>query len=211
MSERERMKERMKERGTLTFFFFFSFSSISYFSPCLSLPLSPSFAAPYQTLPRRIDLVTINPNFVLGPALSAADGGSISVGYVKGMVEGSSAAGGSLTICDVRDVARAHVVAAEDPGAKGRYIVSQPGAVLPGAIAAAIRGAVRDAGFEAEAALLPEAEAPPAGESGKARIDASRTVNELGVFLRPPEETLRDAARSLIKLGVAVPASKVKK
>ena len=158
-----------------------------------------------------IDLVTVNPNFVLGPALSAAPdgGGSISVSYVKGMVEGSRAASGSPIICDVRDVARAHVVAAENPEAKGRYIVSQPGAVLPEAMAEAVRSAVRDAGFAREAALLPPAEAAPAGETGKARIDARRTVEELGVLLRSPEETLRDAARSLIKLGVAVPASKV--
>ena len=157
-----------------------------------------------------IDLVTVNPNFVLGPALSAAPdgGGSISVSYIKGMVEGK-AASGSPIICDVRDVARAHVVAAENPDAKGRYIVSQPGAVLPETMAEAIRGAVRDAGCGKEAALLPPAEASPAGETGKARIDASRTVEELGVSLRSPEETLRDAARSLIKLGVAVPASKV--
>lgn len=165
---------------------------------------------PKSSPSRRIDLVTINPNFVLGPALSAADSGSISVGYIKAMVEGK-AAGGSPIICDVRDVARAHVVAAEDAKAKGRYIVSQPGAVLPEAMAAAVRGAVRDAGFAKEAALLPQAEAAPEGETGKARIDATRTVDELGVSLRSPEETLRDAARSLIKLGVAVPASKVGK
>ena len=85
--------------------------------------------------------------------------------------------------------------AAEDPSAKGRYIFFQSGALLPEAMAAATRGAVRDAGFEDEAALLPKAEAPQAGETGKARIDASRTVNELGVFLRSSEETLRDAAR----------------
>ena len=160
---------------------------------------------------KKIDLVTINPNFVLGPALSvsAADSGSISVGYVKAMVEGAKAAGGSPIICDVRDVARAHVVAAENAGAEGRYIVSQPGAVLPAAMAAAIGAAVRDCGFAKEAALLPEAEKAPEGETGKARIDSSRTVKDLGVVLRSPEETMVDAARSLIKLGVAVHASKV--
>ena len=156
-----------------------------------------------------IDLVAVNPNFVLGPALSSADGGSLSVGYVKAMVEGSKPASGSPIICDVRDVARAHVVAAQNPEAKGMYIVSQPGAFLPEAMAAAIKGAVRDTGFDEEAAALPAPEAPPVGETGKARIDSSRTIGELGVALRPPEETLRDAARSLIKLGVAVPASKV--
>ena len=151
----------------------------------------------------------MNPNFVLGPTLATDPGGSISVNYVKAMVEGAKPASGSPIICDVRDVARAHVVAAEDPDAKGRYIVSQPGAVLPAEMAAAIKEAVADAGFAEEAARLPAAEAPPKGETGRARIDASRTAKELGVSLRSPAETLRDAARSLIKLGVAVPASKV--
>jgi nucleoside-diphosphate-sugar epimerase len=34
------------------------------------------------------------------------------------------AIGGPWRLCDVRDVARAHVLAAETPGASGRYIVS---------------------------------------------------------------------------------------
>jgi hypothetical protein len=33
---------------------------------------------------------------------------------------------GAWTVCDVRDVAAAHVAAAESPEASGRYIISQP-------------------------------------------------------------------------------------
>ena len=35
------------------------------------------------------------------------------------------------TICDVRDVARAHILAAETPTASGRYIVSQESSMSP--------------------------------------------------------------------------------
>ena len=35
------------------------------------------------------------------------------------------------TICDVRDVARAHILAAETPTASGRYIVSQEFSMSP--------------------------------------------------------------------------------
>ena len=42
----------------------------------------------------------------------------------QGLAEGKPAQGTPL-ICDVRDVAAAHVAAAETPSASGRYIVSQ--------------------------------------------------------------------------------------
>ena len=43
---------------------------------------------------------------------------------MQGIAEGKPAEGTPL-ICDVRDVATAHVLAAEIPSASGRYIVSQ--------------------------------------------------------------------------------------
>ncbi len=42
---------------------------------------------------------------------------------MQGIVEGKPVDGTPL-ICDVRDVARAHVLSAETPSASGRYIVS---------------------------------------------------------------------------------------
>ncbi len=43
---------------------------------------------------------------------------------VQGIAEGKPVEGTPL-ICDVRDVAMAHILAAETPSATGRYIVSQ--------------------------------------------------------------------------------------
>ena len=145
-----------------------------------------------------LDLVTVCPNFVLGPALSRAACGT-SVGYAKGMIEGGTISG-APTICDVRDVARAHVLAAITPAASGRYIVSQPGGALPGEVAAALA-----AGLPAGAALAPvEAPADPA-DAAKARIDGSRVATELGLVLRPVRETVADMACSLVALGLATP------
>ena len=40
------------------------------------------------------------------------------------MLEGKKAIPSAQRYCDVRDVARAHILAAEVPGAHGRYLVS---------------------------------------------------------------------------------------
>lgn len=45
------------------------------------------------------------------------------IGYVQGWLEGEGSKG-DLTICDVRDVACAHIAAVEAPAASGRYIIS---------------------------------------------------------------------------------------
>eukprot|EP00879_Flechtneria_rotunda_P021795 GHRR01022982.1.p1 GENE.GHRR01022982.1~~GHRR01022982.1.p1 ORF type:complete len:315 (+),score=84.34 GHRR01022982.1:492-1436(+) len=70
-----------------------------------------------------LDIITILPNFVLGPVISSQQAGSVSVGFMTGILE--SPAGreftGSWTVNDVRDVAAAHILAAENPKAHGRY------------------------------------------------------------------------------------------
>ncbi len=48
----------------------------------------------------------------------------------QGLIEGKAAEGTPI-ICDVRDVAAAHVAAAETPAASGRYIVSQRAPITP--------------------------------------------------------------------------------
>ncbi len=47
---------------------------------------------------------------------------------IQGYLEGAESLGTSAN-CDVRDVARAHVLAAEIPSASGRYIISEPAPV----------------------------------------------------------------------------------
>ncbi len=72
------------------------------------------------------DLVTINPSFVMGPALNA-HAPSQSLGAVKMLGSGELKMGApklGVGVVDVRDVAEAHLKAGFVPEAKGRYITS---------------------------------------------------------------------------------------
>lgn len=75
---------------------------------------------------KRWDLVVINPSFILGPGINPF-GTSESFNIVKQMGDGSMKMGtGNLAIgaVDVRDVAKAHVLAGFTPSANGRNIIS---------------------------------------------------------------------------------------
>ena len=61
-----------------------------------------------------------------------------SASIVQGIAEGTPAQGTPL-ICDVRDVARAHVLAAENPRAAGRYIVSHRAPLTASALSKALQ------------------------------------------------------------------------
>ena len=139
-----------------------------------------------------LDLVTILPNFVMGPALSRRDDG-ISCGFMKGWLEGKASTG-NITYCDVRDVARAHVLAAELPHAAGRYIVSHRGSADPAFISRTLRARIPRLD-------IPEGEALAAEET----IDNSKVERELGLHLTPLAASFADMAATLIALGVAQP------
>ena len=72
----------------------------------------------------RFDLVVINPFFVIGPSL--VPGINTSHTSLIGLTNGSIPAVLALQwpLVDVRDVARAHILALENPAAAGRYIVA---------------------------------------------------------------------------------------
>ena len=141
-----------------------------------------------------LDLRVICPNFVLGPMLSSAAGTSVS--YMAAMVEGGDVSGAPI-ICDVRDVATAHIRAATIDAASGRYIVSHAGGMPPDMVVAALAAAL-PAG-----AVLGRVVPPTEAQPDRPRIDASRTATELGVTLRPVAETIGDMARTLVALGLA--------
>lgn len=72
------------------------------------------------------DLVVINPSFILGPSLNNnPDATSSSI--IKQLADGTLKMGAPdfwYGIVDVRDVARAHLLAAWRPGASGRHILA---------------------------------------------------------------------------------------
>lgn len=72
-----------------------------------------------------LELTTIHPGAILGPALDAD--ASISLGMVSGLLEGSLPAmpSNGFSIIDVRDVAAMHVAALQQPAAIGqRYLAT---------------------------------------------------------------------------------------
>jgi nucleoside-diphosphate-sugar epimerase len=73
------------------------------------------------------DLVTINPSFVMGPALNAQSSTSESISVLKQLGDGTMKMGApkmGVGVVDVRDVAEAHYKAGYTPEAQGRYITS---------------------------------------------------------------------------------------
>src|SRR4051812_21744009 len=71
-------------------------------------------------------MVSVNPGLILGPSLTpASDSGSLFL--LDELFKGYFFYGApdfSFTVADVRDVAGAHIAAAENPDAHGRYIVA---------------------------------------------------------------------------------------
>lgn len=116
-----------------------------------------------------------------------------SVGFLKGWLEGTPS-GGSCTHSDVRDVARAHLLAAITPHASGRYIVAQPASASPAFISRTLR------------ARFPKYSiADGVEEPAQASMDGSKALRELGLVLTPMEQTFVDMAVVLVELGIAHP------
>ena len=74
-----------------------------------------------------IDVVVIQPVLVMGPVHAPRVEG-VSVGTMKSIIEGSPLPF-AFPWCDNRDVAKAHIQAAVNPTASGRYIVAQPNTI----------------------------------------------------------------------------------
>ncbi len=154
----------------------------------------------------RWSLVTINPGMILGPSLTpASDSGSLFLldelfrGYFfYGMPDLS------LTTVDVREVAMAHIKAADNPQACGRYILAEKDMVSFVQIARAVRSRHR------RPFLLPRHQLPNVlvkligplfgldqrylrNHLGiQFRVDNRRSIEELGITYRPIADTLMD-------------------
>ena len=164
------------------------------------------------------DLVAMNPFVIMGPSLGP--GLNISNKIVSDMVNGVYPGILSLTwgIVDVRDVAHAHVRAADLPGAHGRYLLAQEAVSMR-----AVVGWLREAGFAAGTRLPSRAMDNSVGNllvrlnsyvqpSGVGsylrthigrtpRYDTSKARLGLGLTMRPTRETVIDTARDLERHG----------
>jgi nucleoside-diphosphate-sugar epimerase len=158
----------------------------------------------------RWDMVSVNPGLILGPSLTpASDSGSLFL--LDELFKGYFFYGApdfSFTTADVRDVAAAHIAAAERPEAHGRYIVAAQEMTSFHQMSAILRT------HHPKNLRLPRTALPhwPVRILGPAfglsqsyirnhlgirfRVDNHRSVEELGLTYRPIEETLVDHYRS---------------
>jgi len=152
-----------------------------------------------------VRVITILPTAILGPPLtSRAD--AVSIQIVKEMLEGTAkAAGGagasSSGAVDLRDTARAHVNAIENPNAKGRYILSSE------------RGIPRIQYAEVLRKHFPDWPLPDktngelkygGGNVTNGKYSNEKARKELGITFTPLETSLVDMANKLIQLGIIV-------
>ncbi|MFE0514566.1 NAD-dependent epimerase/dehydratase family protein [Streptomyces sp. NPDC058964] len=151
-------------------------------------------------------MVSVNPGLILGPSFTpASESGSLFL--LDELFKGYFCYGApdfAFTTADVRDVADAHIAAAENPAAKGRYIVAAETMTSFREMSRVIRTRYpRDL-------RLPRTALPhwPVRVLGPAfgltqdyirkhlgirfRVDNGRSVQELGLTYRPIDETLLD-------------------
>ena len=151
-------------------------------------------------------LVSVNPGLVLGPSLTpASESGSLFL--LEELFKGYFFYGApdfSFTTVDVRDVADAHIAAAENADAHGRYILASERMASFADMARVLRGRYP------RNLRLPRTRLPhwPVRVLGPAfgltqdyirkhlgirfEVDNGRGVRELGVSYRPIEETVLD-------------------
>ena len=154
----------------------------------------------------RWSLVTINPGLILGPSLTpTSDSGSLFL--MNELMSGYffyGAPGFSFTLVDVREVAAAHIAAAENDAARGRYILARPEMVSFLEMGRIIRAK------HPRRVLIPR---PPVPDTAvrilgprfgltqdyirkhlgiRFAVDNRRSVDELGSTYRPAAETVLD-------------------
>jgi nucleoside-diphosphate-sugar epimerase len=154
----------------------------------------------------RWSMTVVNPGLVLGPSFTAAsDSGSLFL--MNELMSGYFFYGApnfSFTFVDVRDVAHAHIRAAELESASGRYILARPEMVSMARMSRIIRDRYR------ARLLLPRHSVPDWAVRRlgprfgltqdyirkhlgiRFAVDNRRSVEELGIAYRPVEETVLD-------------------
>jgi len=161
----------------------------------------------------RWTLAVINPGFVMGPSLSKRVD-STSIDTMRSLLNGKYKSGVPdlwFGVVDVRDVAKAHILAAQKAEASGRYLCV--GSVVPILTMARIlreRYPARPVPKGTVPTALLYLAGPLMGFSWKFirlnagipfRVDNARSLT-LGLQYRPLEETLADHAEQLISDGL---------
>lgn len=196
------------ENKTLSSRYFNSSSSVAYNAYPFSKVSAEKEAwklCETQPTPHRWKLVTINPGLVMGPSLSpSSESGSLSL--LDQLLRGELLFGVPdmwFATVDVREVATAHIQAAQNPNSHGRYILAHSKTQSFVEIARILRSITQS--FRIPKNTLPNALVrvlgPMLGLSQKYLrlnmgipfdIDNRPSLDELEIVYRPLEETLAD-------------------
>ena len=161
-----------------------------------------------------MEFVTINPAMVYGPVLSGDFSGSLTpiTRLLDGALPGLPRFG--FPVCDVRDIAAAHLAAMTLPNMAGERFLCAGDFLWMADIAAILKSRLADKAKRVPTMKLPDfvvrlsALFDPAvrmvlPELGRERIcDSSHARERIGWNPRPAAETIVDAARSLIAAGL---------
>ncbi|MFK0119646.1 NAD-dependent epimerase/dehydratase family protein [Streptomyces sp. NPDC090994] len=148
-----------------------------------------------------LELVVVNPTFILGPTLTTDLG--MSAQLVKSMLDGTLSVlpRQYFGVADVRDVADLHLRAMAAPGAAGRRFLALADGPTMSFLDVAGTLRRRLGGW---AARVPTREAP-GEEPRRPVIHNDRARTELGWTPRPAETTIVETAESLRALGLLAP------
>jgi len=154
---------------------------------------------------KKWDLAVICPSFVIGPPLSERTDAT-SIQALKALLEGanketkSAMAFGAISVVDV---GRAHILAAEKKEAGGqRYLVSSEASVSREQLCQYLVKSGEFRGFPLEQNEFK----PPLATF---RYSNAKVQKELGLKITPIDQTVVEAARALVKLGIVKPKSKL--
>lgn len=147
-----------------------------------------------------LDLVTINPSAVTGPAASTRPDAS-SLDLLKVILEGGVRPFPAPTV-DVRDLALAHIAAIETPDASGRYILSHKQTAQPGEIATILHQHFPHLPIDIDANKKVD------DYERSFWFKSTKAEKELGIKLRSLEDSVVDMARFLIDSGLVQVSNK---
>ena len=165
---------------------------------------------------KKFELAVICPGAVIGPILTKASAGT-SVGYIKAMLAGEvpGCIDLAVPIVDVRDVARAHIVAMEKPECDGkRHLLVSESNVLFRTLCQMVNKEFGPQGYKAGTMKIPKFVAwvmskfsgemsliyPGIGK--RLTYINDRMVNVLEIQPRDTEQSVIDTGYSLIEFGL---------
>lgn len=156
---------------------------------------------PASTSKAPFDLVCLNPCFIGGVMLQPELNASSELVWQFATGLKPKIPNAAYPFVSVRDVARAHVAAAEKPEASGRYLLIsswEPGTVL----CDVLRKMLPNCPIPSELDLpAPEEGKPAPAVVGAGSFDSSKATRELGIVYTPLEQLLQETCDSLVKHG----------